>query len=159
VLIALGVMVIDLYLCYEGLQALTSGGWQTTYAIVIDADTSIQRARSRNYIDVTYQYVIDGHRHTGERVCFFEDFFGCRLPDLEQTLRDYPVGTTLPIYYAPIFPELSVIYRDGAVLLFIIAMPIVLIGSLIAILPGYLIIKPYIRLNHLNLETERKTRR
>lgn len=129
------VAVVGWLVVVEAGLAIWSYGWPTTTAQIEKMASGIHRTRSRQYLPLSYVYRIGGNTYTSDRICFFEMFFGCYVPFLEQLLADYDEGDTIQVYYAPSWPALSVITRpDGLAWLgFIIALPLVAFGALILV--------------------------
>lgn len=141
--VSLAVIFINLMLLTDALMALTSSFWIPARARIVSTDGFISQARSRPYINVTYEYYADGKRFTNQKVCFLELPFGCPSDQLEEVAK-YDAGDSFTAYYSPFISNNAVIIRkieSNQWIAFIISLPITWLGSLIAFLPGWHVIK------------------
>jgi len=155
VTIALTAIILDLVLLFEALQFLTSPGWSSTTGTVLES-SDIQRARWTNYIDLTYTYRVGDQIYIQQRhTCFFDRFFGCPLEVMNAVVENYPEGSPISIYYAPVLPSLSVFHRPAGSewLLLVTALPLVIAGSLIVMLPGCLIMRSALHSRRMRSKT------
>ncbi len=141
--VSLVVIYINLVLLTDALMALTNPFWIPVRARVVSTDGVISQARYRPYVNITYEYYSGGKRYISDKVCFLELPFGCLQEQLEEVAK-YDVGDSFGSYHSPFFPQSAVIIRkteSNQWLAFIISLPITWIGSLIAFLPGWNIVK------------------
>ena len=143
--VLLAVVFINLMLLTDVVMALTSPLWVPARARVVSTDGFVSHARSRPYIDITYEYDADGKRYTNDKVCFLELPFGC-LGNVLEEVAEYKTGDPLTIHYLPVLPQAAVIVRETEIrqwLAFMISLPITLLGSWIAFLPGWQVLKKF----------------
>lgn len=148
--VSLVVIFINLMILTDAFMALTSFFWIPARARVVSTDGFISQARYRPYIDVTYEYYADGKCFTNQKVCFLELPFGCPQEQLEEIAK-YDAGDSFTAYYSPFISSNAVIFRKTETnqwIAFIISLPITWLGSLIAFLPGWHVIK--------NIKTSKK---
>ncbi len=141
--VSLVVIYINLVLLADALMALTNPFWISTRGRVVSTDGFVNQARYRPYVNITYEYYAGGERYISNKVCFLELPFGCLSEQLEQA-ASYDAGDATTVYYSPFFPQNAVLIRKTEAnqwLAFIISLPITWIGSLIAFLPGWNIVK------------------
>lgn len=141
--VSLAVIFINLMLLTDAFMALTSSFWIPARARVVSTDGFISQARYRPYIDVTYEYYTDGQRYTNQKVCFLELPFGCPQKQLEEIAK-YDASDSFTAYYSPFIPSNSVMIRkteSNQWIAFLISLPITWLGSWIAFLPGWHVIK------------------
>ncbi|MBC7877367.1 MAG: DUF3592 domain-containing protein [Anaerolineales bacterium] len=141
--ISLAVIFINLMLLADACMALSSSLWIPTRARILSTEGAVSRARSRPYINIAYEYYVDGKQYTGKRVCFLELPFGCP-PDQLEEIAKYNVGDSFTAYYAPVVSQSAVIFRSPGArpwIAFLISLPITWLGSWIAFLPGWGILK------------------
>jgi len=141
--VSLVVIYINLMILTDALMALTSSFWIPARARIISSDGFISQARYRPYIDVTYEYYVSGERYTNQKVCFLELPFGC-LPEQLEEVAKYDAGDSFTAYYSPFSPNQVVIFREtesNQWIAFLISLPITWLGSWIAFLPGWHVIK------------------
>lgn len=141
--VSLAVIFINLMILTDALMALTSSFWIPARARVISTDGFISRARYRPYVNITYEYYADGKRYTNQKVCFLELPFGCLQEQLEE-VKKYDAGDSFTAYYSPLIPNNAVMIRkteSNQWLAFLISLPITWLGSLIAFLPGWNVVK------------------
>lgn len=141
--VSLAVIFINLMILTDTLIALTSSFWIPARARVVSTDGFVSRARYKPYIDVTYEYYVDGKRYTNQKVCFLELPFGCPQEQLEEIAK-YDAGDSFTAYYSPFVPSNAVIIRkteSNQWIAFLISLPITWLGSWIAFLPGWHVIK------------------
>lgn len=143
VIFAMTGLILNLMLLWEWRLALSTGAWQPTQGTVVAMDPVVYRAGAKSYISITYTHTIGDREFTGQRVCFFETFFGCSLQTLKTIVETYAPGDAITIYYLPARPGTTVItpQTNEDLLGAAIAMPIVWLGSAIIILPGYFTLK------------------
>ncbi|TPQ39336.1 DUF3592 domain-containing protein [Bradyrhizobium guangdongense] len=67
------------------------------------------RMESRNFANVTYEYTVFGRKQRCNRISIGEDLGNV---EVAQTLRKYPVGSVVTVYYHPRHPERAVLERD-----------------------------------------------
>jgi hypothetical protein len=81
-------------------------------------------------ITVSYDYIVDGVRHTGKRIGFAGVCFG-RKEEAEAAVQRYPVNANVPVYYDPESPADAVLSREspGFMLFLAIAFGIVMLGA------------------------------
>ncbi|MCL4270907.1 MAG: hypothetical protein KJZ72_15230 [Anaerolineales bacterium] len=141
--VSLTVLFINLMLFTDAAMALTGPLWVPIRARIIATDELVSQARYRPYLDITYEYYANGQRYTSKKICFLELPFGCARDQLDE-LAKYEVGDFLSAHSSPFLPQAAVIvHRTEASrwVAFIISLPITLLGSWIAFLPGWQIIK------------------
>jgi len=127
----------------DALMALTSSFWIPARARIVSTDGFISQARYRPYIDIAYEYYADERRYTNQKVCFLELPFGCPSNQLEEVAK-YGAGDSFTAYYSPFIPNNAVIFRKTETrswIAFLISLPITWLGSWIAFLPGWSILK------------------
>ncbi|MBR0830488.1 DUF3592 domain-containing protein [Bradyrhizobium manausense] len=67
------------------------------------------RLESRNFANVTYEYTVFGRKLRCNRVSIGEDLGNFQVAE---TLKKYPVGSVVTVYYNPRHPDRAVLERD-----------------------------------------------
>lgn len=147
VVVAATGLILNLMLFWEWGLVLSTGAWEPTQGTVVEISRVVRRARWIYYISMTYAHTIGDREFIGHRVCFFETFYGCSFEKLNALVEAYEPGDAIEIYYLPALPSATVIdLRTKEKLVeAAVAMPVVWLGSLILILPGYLILTSQIK--------------
>ena len=88
--------------------------WPSTMGTVLMS--SVQSRRSGNstsiYPVVVYQYSVNGQTYQSQTVKAGEQFFNVRvLGQAEETVRRYPIGAQVMVYYNPANPQQSALER------------------------------------------------
>ena len=100
---------------YQKRKVQESQAWQQATATISKAELFYDSgADSQGYsVDLTYDYVIDGVRHTGSRIGFRKRWY-LRKKRAEEELARYLVNSSLPVYYNPVNPADAVLAREAA---------------------------------------------
>ena len=88
--------------------------WPATTGTVLMS--SVQSKRTGNstsfYPAVVYQYTVNGQSYQGQRIKAGEQFLNIRIiGDAEATVRRYPSGAQVTVYYNPASPAESALER------------------------------------------------
>jgi hypothetical protein len=88
--------------------------WPSTMGTVLMS--SVQSKRTGNstsfYPAVVYQYTVNGQSYQSQRIKAGEQFFNIRIiGDAEATVRLYPSGAQVTVYYNPANPAESALER------------------------------------------------
>lgn len=147
IIFSLVTLAILLMLLDEAGQAAQSNTWQPTNATVIQM-SGVQRARTRHYLNTTYEYTADGQTYQAERVHFFEMFGFIPYDELQAISEAYPRGSRVPIFYNPSQPQQAVMMRDlngGDWLVFFVTLVcIILPGMAMTGLPGFFVVRDWL---------------
>ncbi|KAB2850267.1 MAG: DUF3592 domain-containing protein [Hyphomicrobiaceae bacterium] len=73
------------------------------------SSTDTDRNEIRNFASIAYEFEVLGRKRRGTRVTIAEDMGNS---DVAETLRKYPVGKTVTVYYDPFDPDRCVIERE-----------------------------------------------
>lgn len=91
-----------------------SQAWPGTMGTVLMSSVQIRRTgRSRSEIPVVvYQYQVNGQAYQGQTIKAGEQFFNIRIiGQAQETVRRYPVGAQVMVYYNPSNPAESALER------------------------------------------------
>ena len=88
--------------------------WSSTIGAVLMS--SVQSRRSGNstsiYPVVVYQYSVNGQSYQSQTIKAGEQFFNVRvIGQAEETVRRYPIGAQVMVYYNPENPQQSALER------------------------------------------------
>ena len=115
---AFGVFLLGLGIVYLA-QASASSGWPSTSGTVISCQAKkvhgkrTGRARkkgrsgSRYYVDIQYQYSVDGTKYVGDKVSL--GTVKRTLSQAKQKAAGYPVGTQVDVFYDPAKPSVAIL--------------------------------------------------
>lgn len=151
VVLLCGTLGIGGLLLQEGWQAAQAPQWVATEATVVRMGP-VLRARSRYYLDLTYEYTVAGQTYQAERTHFFEWLNFATEQELKTLQTAYPTGSKIPIFYNPAVPEQAVIDREftgfdwAALLLALVC--IVLPGMAMLCAPGYVVLQGWFTRPH-----------
>ncbi len=104
----------------KGIEA--SATWPATEGRIVQATIDEKMAGSfshspfiHHYASVRYDYVVDGKRYRGWRICF--DYSNCKTGTTDQKaqalLDQYPKDMAVKVYYNPDAPEFSTLRPGG----------------------------------------------
>jgi hypothetical protein len=109
-----GGLVVFAYL-YKMAEVRKARTWLSTGGVVTKSQV---RNRKRSDMDgkstmesepyVTYEYMVGSKQYHGSRISFAEKIGGA---DIQPTLKRYPVGATVTVYYNPADPQEAVLER------------------------------------------------
>jgi hypothetical protein len=88
--------------------------WQSTTGTVLmsSVQSSYSSGSHSTYPVVVYQYEVSGQRYQSQRIKAGEQFLNVRVSgQAEATVRKYPIGATVTVYYNPSNPTESVLER------------------------------------------------
>ena len=113
-LVAGGALVV-LLANVELWEARRSRAWPATMGWVIHSQAR-QVTTDTGYVyaaEIAYTYTVGSACYTGRRVRFSEPGYGpgAQRDSVLLTVRRYPVGQPMPVYYDPRRPELAVLER------------------------------------------------
>ena len=110
------VMLVVVALVAKLLEVLRASTWSTAVGRIVRSDTEARRRSSAGEATtvttnprVEYEFSIGGRVWRGDRISIGEDTGGANT---EATLRLYPVGATVSVYYDPTNPRNCVLVRD-----------------------------------------------
>lgn len=146
----MGALMIGLIIfatAYKYYEVRKASGWLQTSGKVLSARAVSRRVRTaesragaapgadeniRNFAEIRYEYHVDGRRYAGSRVSIGEDLGD---HDVEETLRRYPRGSVVTVFYNPEKPDEAVLERGapegvwGTMILFIVVLIGLFIGG------------------------------
>ncbi|HNP62667.1 MAG TPA: DUF3592 domain-containing protein [Woeseiaceae bacterium] len=70
-----------------------------------------QRHKTRHRVEVSYEYVVDGHRYVNDVVRFNQSNLSRK--EKEHLVSTHPVGRQVEVFYDPSDPEESVLVRGS----------------------------------------------
>lgn len=133
---------------YKYIQVNNARSWRSVPGVVVVSgvearkvevsDSSVRRldgegTETRNFANVVYEYELFGKKLRHNRVSIGEDAGNF---EIEETLKRYPVGTPVTVYYNPKKPQEAVLERDapkglfGCVAIFVVVGALVYVGVL-----------------------------
>ena len=121
VLLCLGFLVGGAYLYVDGARAVNS--FQQTEATVISSDVRSGSDIGEYYVDVTYEYTVDGRTYDSENVYPGPGQTSKSEFRAEDVVENYPDGATVTAYYNPGDPSESFLIKQRNTL-----MPLSMIG-------------------------------
>ena len=88
--------------------------WTGTMGVVLSSSVQVRRTgKSRSEIPVVvYQYQVNGQAYQGQIIKAGEQHFDIRIMgQAQETVRRYPVGAQVMVYYNPANPQESALER------------------------------------------------
>jgi hypothetical protein len=121
-----GALMIGLIIfatAYKYYEVRKASGWLPTSGKVLSARAVSRRVRTaetrfgaehgadeniRNFAEIRYEYRVGGRRYAGSRISIGEDLGD---HEVEETLRRYPRGSVVTVFYNPDKPDEAVLER------------------------------------------------
>lgn len=131
-------------LCINPLQSIHAAKtWSTVQATVIESRVKEHSGSDDTTYSVyiAYRYDMNGTAYTGDRYNFF-NWSSSGYRSKAEVVRQYPPGTTFPVYVNPANPVESVIDREPSLLLLLGLVPLVFSLAGIGIIISGFRIKP-----------------
>ncbi len=122
-------------------KAYTSSSWPTVQGEVVHSELAQHRDSDGDQMystDITYNYAVDGQQYSGSQVTLMDGSTSLR-GTVQDTVKRYPSGATVTVYYEPEDPANGVLepgLKGGVLLLgsFFVCFPafgvLVIFGSL-----------------------------
>lgn len=88
--------------------------WRGTMGVVLSSSVQVRRTgkSSSDIPVVVYQYQVNGQTYQGQTIKAGEQFFNIRIiGQAQETVRRYPVGAQVMVYYNPANPQESALER------------------------------------------------
>ena len=116
-------------------EAEASEEWPTVEGVITYSELRSSRNSDGNELysaDVDYVYTVDGKKYSGGNIETLDGSTSSRS-SVKKTLRKYAVGTKVPVYYDPEFPNTAVL-EPGTSFLFGLLLKLPLAFCLVSIL-------------------------
>ena len=124
------------YGIYQKQKVRESQAWAQTTATITKAELYFDTGPDpEGYaVNLTYDYLVNGARHTGSRIGFRKRWY-LRKKRAEEELARYEVNSSLPVYYNPENPTDAVLAREAAdgtmmIVMGVILLVLAVVGSL-----------------------------
>lgn len=120
-------------LIYGGKKAIQSNQWQSVKGRIISSEISERRTESEQgskfirSAKVVYQYSVNNKRYTSTRISFWKKTYA------EISIKRYPAGKRVVVYYAPKNPKESVLDKGLSIGFYVLAFIMLFFASLLVI--------------------------
>ena len=128
------VLLFDGFLAVSAVQHLRALAWPDAPGVVLASRVAIKNAgkgKSRS-AEISYEYTAAGARHSGNTINHGEINFGSH--DAGNTVRDFPAGKQIRVYYNPRSPDESLLRRGltpghAFLAMFLVPFNVVMLGG------------------------------
>ena len=115
-------------------QAKASESWPTVNGTVLESDLEKHSGESTTYsANIVYRYTVEGEDFDSDRVWFGGGYSTSNRSEMQDVVREYPVGQAVTVHYSPENPAEAVL-KPGAFtssyVLYVIGLVFLVIGGL-----------------------------